>query len=67
MVASYPLSSLAPTPVEVELGCDNILNKIPPVVTPKHVIDLYFLVIARKPMYVFQAYKEMIKEDIMES
>ena len=24
-VGSYPLSSLAPTPVEVELGCDNIL------------------------------------------
>ena len=23
MVASYPLSSQAPTPVEVELGCDN--------------------------------------------
>ena len=23
MVASYPLSSLAPTHVEVELGCDN--------------------------------------------
>jgi hypothetical protein len=22
-VGSYPLSSLAPTPVEVELGCDN--------------------------------------------
>jgi hypothetical protein len=22
-VASYPLSSQAPTPVEVELGCDN--------------------------------------------
>ena len=25
MVGSYPLSSLAPTPVEVELGCDNIV------------------------------------------
>jgi hypothetical protein len=24
-VASYPLSSQAPTPVEVELGCDNFL------------------------------------------
>jgi hypothetical protein len=24
-VASYPLSSQAPTPVEVELGCDNIV------------------------------------------
>ena len=24
MVASYPLLSLTPTPVEVELGCDNI-------------------------------------------
>jgi hypothetical protein len=23
VVGSYPLSSLAPTPVEVELGCDN--------------------------------------------
>jgi hypothetical protein len=23
VVASYPLSSQAPTPVEVELGCDN--------------------------------------------
>jgi hypothetical protein len=23
--ASYPLSSQAPTPVEVELGCDNIM------------------------------------------
>jgi hypothetical protein len=23
-VASYPLSSQAPTPFEVELGCDNI-------------------------------------------
>jgi hypothetical protein len=25
VVASYPLLSLAPTPVEVELGCDNKL------------------------------------------
>ena len=25
-VASYPLSSQAPTPVEVELGCDNYSN-----------------------------------------
>ena len=24
VVASYPLSSQAPTPVEVELGCDNL-------------------------------------------
>jgi hypothetical protein len=24
VVASYPLLSQAPTPVEVELGCDNI-------------------------------------------
>ena len=24
VVGSYPLLSLAPTPVEVELGCDNI-------------------------------------------
>ena len=24
MVASYPLLSQAPTPVEVELGCDNL-------------------------------------------
>jgi hypothetical protein len=28
-VASYPLSSQAPTPVEVELGCDNKLTKLP--------------------------------------
>jgi hypothetical protein len=27
VVGSYPLSSLAPTPVEVELGCDNMVNK----------------------------------------
>jgi hypothetical protein len=26
VVASYPLSSQAPTPVEVELGCDNIVK-----------------------------------------
>jgi hypothetical protein len=26
VVGSYPLSSQAPTPVEVELGCDNILE-----------------------------------------
>ena len=26
VVASYPLSSQAPTPVEVELGCDNESN-----------------------------------------
>jgi hypothetical protein len=26
VVGSYPLSSQAPTPVEVELGCDNILK-----------------------------------------
>jgi hypothetical protein len=26
VVGSYPLSSQAPTPVEVELGCDNILQ-----------------------------------------
>jgi hypothetical protein len=28
VVASYPLSSQAPTPVEVELGCDNIPTTI---------------------------------------
>ena len=28
-VGSYPLSSLAPTPVEVELGCDNTENQLP--------------------------------------
>jgi hypothetical protein len=27
VVASYPLSSQAPTPVEVELGCDNYTNE----------------------------------------
>jgi hypothetical protein len=29
VVASYPLSSQAPTPVEVELGCDNIYERKP--------------------------------------
>ena len=29
VVASYPLLSQAPTPVEVELGCDNIASIIP--------------------------------------
>ena len=28
VVASYPLLSLTPTPVEVELGCDNIMSKL---------------------------------------
>ena len=28
MVGSYPLSSQAPTPVEVELGCDKILIQL---------------------------------------
>jgi hypothetical protein len=28
VVGSYPLSSQAPTPVEVELGCDNIVRNI---------------------------------------
>ena len=27
VVASYPLLSQAPTPVEVELGCDNCMGK----------------------------------------
>ena len=27
-VGSYPLLSQAPTPVEVELGCDNIVIKV---------------------------------------
>jgi hypothetical protein len=30
-VASYPLLSQAPTPVEVELGCDNNSKPLPPV------------------------------------
>jgi hypothetical protein len=29
VVGSYPLSSQAPTPVEVELGCDNMAYKPP--------------------------------------
>ena len=28
VVGSYPLSSQAPTPVEVELGCDNLHFKV---------------------------------------
>ena len=28
MVGSYPLLSQAPTPGEVELGCDNTLNQL---------------------------------------
>jgi hypothetical protein len=32
VVGSYPLSSQAPTPVEVELGCDKNMHK-PPTIT----------------------------------
>jgi hypothetical protein len=32
VVGSYPLLSQAPTPVEVELGCDNFLLMVPMVI-----------------------------------
>jgi hypothetical protein len=41
-VASYPLSSQAPTPVEVELGCDNIYKYGPVPVSLSGLIDIHF-------------------------